>query len=840
VGMRPGKRPSEPCDAIRDAFCFASAANGLSLVRKECGRRTASVGLLTGSGRCDQSTGRSARRLRFTAGLKSEGAEKNGVASATSEQQQQQQRQQQQHEQQQQQQQHSQSQQKTSQSETQSETQSSKPESKSRRRAEEQLLLLASLVGLGTGAGITLFKQGVHAVIEISYGDPIAGTLLPYFREYNVVFIPLLGGVLVGLLRFLLSNSTPGGALRDGVGLSSLLADVDAGVRTGVVTPVSRATAAVVTLGTGCSLGPEGPAVELGVSVSRWIGQLAEVSVARQRLLAAAGAAAGVAAGFNAPIAGVFFAQEVVLPREKSAGGGTQRNTALLLASSLSALVAQAGLGANPAFQLPLYELRNAALELPLYMGLGLLVGVAAIAYTSALRLGSRLFLETPALQSIPRTFHPAIGGLACGIVAVWYPQILFFGYDTLDALLADVQFPLTLLLTLLVLKPALTAISLGSGLVGGTFAPTMFLGATLGASYNKIIEEVYNAVATALFKSSGAASAEWFSTHFAIAGPPAYSIIGMAAALAAVFRAPLTSFLLLFELTRDYRIILPLMATVGLASWLVESVELRGKKREQDSQKAGQRELQKPPSGSPPSGAALMASPVKQKERLEFGGNSVTGEMRSVLARLSVRDALVRVEEGIVCVDKHDEVGYTLERMARAGTRFAFVVQPVELVAQSDAANGEPKSHRLATTELELRGIITLNDVDRYAITMDRQQRARGAAADAGAEDSAGLGLAVPVKDVYSKEVAGVSVDATLLEAYELLSGTEYQQIAVTQEASAKRTDAAVNEDSEGRNARVVRGAIDVERIETAYRLELARSSIRSLMPAPAELKDT
>jgi CBS domain-containing protein len=153
----------------------------------------------------------------------------------------------------------------------------------------------------------------------------------------------------------------------------------------------------------------------------------------------------------------------------------------------------------------------------------------------------------------LPLPLKPAIGGLCVGVAALQFPQILGIGYETIEAMLRDVHFSLPLLGALLVTKLLLTAVSSGSGLVGGLFAPAMFLGASLGSAYGRLLPLI-------LPLAPGA-----------IAPPPAYAMVGMAAVLAASARAPLTAILLLFELTRDYRIILPLMAAVGLSAWLIE-----------------------------------------------------------------------------------------------------------------------------------------------------------------------------------------------------------------------------------------------------------------------------
>lgn len=276
-----------------------------------------------------------------------------------------------------------------------------------------------------------------------------------------------------------------------------------------------------------------------------------KVSQQRQRLLLGAGAAAGIAAGFNAPIAGVFFALEVVLGTTFT----TTSVSVVLLAAVVAAWIAQICLGSQPAFALPMYEVRS-PLELPLYIGLGLLASGVSMAYTKSIKLAENAFLGQLRgfswLGRLPRWLCPAIGGSCVGLAALQWPQILGVGYDTIQAMLEDVHFSLSLLLILLAIKMIVTAISLGSGLVGGVFAPAMFLGASMGSAYGKLLATLPG-------------------INTVIAGPPDYAMVGMAAVLASSAKAPLTSILLLFEMTRDYRIVLPLMMAVGLSVWLVE-----------------------------------------------------------------------------------------------------------------------------------------------------------------------------------------------------------------------------------------------------------------------------
>ncbi|HEY9884201.1 MAG TPA: chloride channel protein, partial [Thermosynechococcaceae cyanobacterium] len=395
------------------------------------------------------------------------------------------------------------------------------------------------------GCAVVLFHYLIERIHSLMLED-VMGLIVP-LGFWTLACIPVIGGLLVGIMRLWLQDFGP-----------NLSALISASQGLDSVSPLrasGKAVAASVSLGTGASLGPEGPSVEIGANIGVIVGQALQMSKERQRLLLGAGAAAGLAAGFNAPIAGVFFALEVVLGTTFA----TSAVSVVLLSAVVAALIAQIGLGGQPPFTLPSYEVRS-PLELPLYLGLGLFASLVSIAYTQSIQRAQQFFAgQIPGMgwmRRVPMLLRPAIGGLCVGAIALQFPQILGIGYETVEAMLRDVQFSLPLLLSLLVLKLAATAISLGSGLVGGLFAPAMFLGASLGAAYGKLM-------AIVLPLSLGG-----------IAAPPAYAMVGMAAVLAASARAPLTAILLLFELTRDYRIILPLMAAVGLSVWLVDRLK--------------------------------------------------------------------------------------------------------------------------------------------------------------------------------------------------------------------------------------------------------------------------
>eukprot|EP00584_Thalassiosira_punctigera_P021883 CAMPEP_0172573934 /NCGR_PEP_ID=MMETSP1067-20121228/136447_1 /TAXON_ID=265564 ORGANISM="Thalassiosira punctigera, Strain Tpunct2005C2" /NCGR_SAMPLE_ID=MMETSP1067 /ASSEMBLY_ACC=CAM_ASM_000444 /LENGTH=724 /DNA_ID=CAMNT_0013366557 /DNA_START=114 /DNA_END=2288 /DNA_ORIENTATION=+ len=528
------------------------------------------------------------------------------------------------------------------------------------------ILFTAILIGLLTGTNIAVFKTAVEFVRGALYGD---GIKLPLFslalpaqwqsglegmlttstswklsESVPMSAIPAAGGLVVGaLLRF-------GGDMPPGLRDTVKEVDLDS-IRSSNATPPTelvscmkdiqppserndlprffrKALAATATLGTGNSLGPEGPSVEAGMSLSRllmnndasklpWVfgmledDDMSEVErvnrkMSRDRLLLACGAAAGVSAGFNAPLSGVFFALEIVqnalvsvdLPvgkeredadfdgddnaRMKSANVGGEalalqqiNISAILLASVVSALTIQLLLGNELALRLGSFDFNNPLLELPLYLILGAMSGITAAIFSGVAQFlknvfdgekGSPLVRET--FQSIPKYAKPLIGSLVCGVVGVYIPQVLFFGYETLNSLFLNNNIPTEYLFLLLVAKLLTTAISASSGLVGGTFAPSLFLGGVLGAGFHNIISDSLQSVSHAYPELSA------YPIFQGISGLPAFAMVGAASVLAALFRAPLTASLLLFECTRNYDVILPLMASAGVASLTGDVVE--------------------------------------------------------------------------------------------------------------------------------------------------------------------------------------------------------------------------------------------------------------------------
>ncbi|KAL1566924.1 chloride channel protein CLC-f-like [Salvia divinorum] len=431
---------------------------------------------------------------------------------------------------------------------------------------EWALLLIGCLLGVATGLFVAIFNRGVHVIHEWAWaGTPNEGATWLRLQRladtwHRILLIPVLGGVIVGVLHGLLEilGQIKQSTSSQGQGLDVLAA----------IFPVLKAVQAGVTLGTGCSLGPEGPSVDIGKSCANGFSLMMENNRERKIALVAAGAAAGISSGFNAAVAGCFFAIETVL-RPLSAENSPPFTTAMIiLASVVSSTVSNAVLGEKQAFTVPTYDLKSAA-ELPLYLILGMLCGVVSVAFTRLLDWFTDMFQFIKEKYGLPDVVCPALGGLGAGLIALKYPGILYWGFTNVDEILRTGKTAsapgIWLLAQLAAAKVVATALCRGSGLVGGLYAPSLMIGAAVGAVFGGCAGEIIN---TAI------------PGNTAVAEPQAYALVGMAATLASVCSVPLTSVLLLFELTRDYRILLPLMGAVGLAIW-VPSVTTQPKESE-------------------------------------------------------------------------------------------------------------------------------------------------------------------------------------------------------------------------------------------------------------------
>jgi CIC family chloride channel protein len=295
-----------------------------------------------------------------------------------------------------------------------------------------------------------------------------------------------------------------------------------------------------VTLACGIPLGREGPSVQVGAGIASVLGRRIGLRPEKVKALIPVGAAAAIAAAFNTPMAAVVFALEEVMGDLNAPVLGS-----VVLASATSWAVLRLLLGNNPLFHVPQYELVHPA-EFAIYAVLGVLGGFLSVAFTKLLLGMRRRFLLLPRKT---RWWHPVVGGVAVGIMGWFVPQVLGVGYNYVgDALNGGMVFKLMLILVVLKLFAITTAYA--SGNAGGIFGPSLFLGAMLGGAVGYVAHQTFPAY-TAM--------------------PGAYALVGMGALFAGIVRAPMTSVLMIFEMTRDYTVIVPLMIA-NLASLFISS----------------------------------------------------------------------------------------------------------------------------------------------------------------------------------------------------------------------------------------------------------------------------
>lgn len=396
------------------------------------------------------------------------------------------------------------------------------------RRSDTAFLLIFSVfTGVGAGYGAVVFRWLIHLLTRVFFDG--GKSIFSFMEGYYILIIPAVGGLLVGIITNYLAPETKG----HGVPEVMLAIDKDGGkIRFRVA--IVKAIVSSLSIGSGGSVGREGPIVQIGSSLGSSMGQIFNLTKDKIQILVACGAGGGIAATFNAPLAGIFFALEVILrnysPRHISS---------IVLSSVIATVVSRSFLGNAPAFDVPIYQM-NSAWDILFYMVFGLLAAVAGFLFIKVLYRIEDLFNKLPLQQYI----YPAIGGLMVAVIGLWYPQVFGVGYKTIELALNG-NITTALAIILLFAKLLATSLTLGSGGSGGVFAPSLFIGAMLGVAYSKLT--------LILMPNIGIE-------------PGASALIGMAAVFAAAANAPISAILFLFELTGDYKIILPLMAAVIMA----------------------------------------------------------------------------------------------------------------------------------------------------------------------------------------------------------------------------------------------------------------------------------
>ncbi|MEO7060276.1 MAG: chloride channel protein [Lapillicoccus sp.] len=406
------------------------------------------------------------------------------------------------------------------------------------RSSNSGLLGLAVVVGAGAGVGAVIFRWLISTFTlvlsghsDYSLADHAAHPWFPGLGRWFVIGAPVVAGLLYGPLVHFFAREARGHGVPE-----VMYAVARRGGRIAPQVAGVKALASALCIGGGGSVGREGPIVQIGSALGSALGRLVKVGEPRMRVLVACGAAGGIAATFNAPLAGVFFAMELILVDFAAESFGM-----VVIASVVASVIGRAALGNGSFLQLPAFSVDHLG-EYALFAVLGLLAGGAGVLFTRVL-----YFIEDlcDSLWRGPEWLRPAVGGILLGLLLLVLPQMYGVGYPVLAAGVAG-HYAIGFLVLLLLGKMVATSLTIGIGGSGGVFAPSLFIGAMLGSAFGEVMHLI----------------------DPGLAGPVgAYGLIGMGAVFAGAARAPITAVIIMFELTGEYSIILPLMAAIVLAT---------------------------------------------------------------------------------------------------------------------------------------------------------------------------------------------------------------------------------------------------------------------------------
>ncbi len=405
-------------------------------------------------------------------------------------------------------------------------------------RSNIKNLFLAILIGALAGYGAVLFKFVLKFMQWAFYQH--TGEIL-FFADsiplWVKIVMPMIGGLIVGLVVTFFASEAKGHGVPEVIQAIALR-----GGRIRKRVAAAKIFASAVTIGSGGSVGREGPMVQIGSSIGSSIGQLFRIPSAHMRTMVGCGAAAGIAATFNAPIAGVLFALEIII-----GDFGVMQFSPVVLSSVTATTISRYYFGDFPQFSIPQYSIVS-NWELCFYPILGVLCGFVALSFTKTLYKLEDWFDAIP----IPEWIKPAIGGGLIGCIFAVVPEVFGVGYGAMNLALTN-SMSLTLLFALIFLKILASSITLGSGGSGGIFAPSLFMGCMTGGAFGMLLHTLMPNM-TAL--------------------PGAYALVGMGGLVAGTTYAPITAILIIFEMSGTYTIILPLMLTCITATVMNSTIQ--------------------------------------------------------------------------------------------------------------------------------------------------------------------------------------------------------------------------------------------------------------------------
>ena len=393
--------------------------------------------------------------------------------------------------------------------------------------------IVAILIGVAAGYGAVIFRFAIKGAQYLFYQN--TADFLEFQSQvpiYLKILLPGLGGLIVGPMIYYWAREAKGH------GVPEVMEAV--AIKGGRIRPrvsLVKILASGISIGCGGSVGREGPMVQIGASVASTVGQLLKVTQDRQRTLVGCGAAAGIAATFNAPIAGVLFSVEILL-----SDFGVATFSPIVLSSVMATTISRHFFGDFPAFIVPHYELVS-YWEFFFYGIIGLFTALVSILFIKCLYKSEDMFEALP----LHEVFKTALGGMMAGCIIVVFPHVFGVGYGAINQSLMG-HMTVEMLFILIFVKIIATSITLGGGMSGGILAPSIFIGAMTGGFFGSIFHQTFPEITA----SSGA-----------------YALVAMGGLVAGTTQAPITAILIIFELTSDYKIILPLMTTCIISALL-------------------------------------------------------------------------------------------------------------------------------------------------------------------------------------------------------------------------------------------------------------------------------
>ncbi len=397
------------------------------------------------------------------------------------------------------------------------------------------LIGTAILVGVGSGLGAVLFTFLVETVQKFAFED--VHTALTAIHPWHLIIIPTIGALITGPIIYFFAREAKGH------GVPEVMLAV--ALKGGIIKPqvgIVKAITSAICIGTGGSVGSEGPIAQIGSALGSTVGQFLKLDEERTKTLVACGAAGGIAAIFNAPIAGAIFAMEVILNRISSVYFG-----AVVISAVVADSIAHFFMGDFRTFLVPQYLLES-PWELLLYSLLAIIAAFASVGFSRLLYFVEDIFDDI----RIPDWVKPTIGAILLGVLGIFtmkttegFPRIFGVGYESMTPALFG-EFTMQVAIMLFLLKLLATLFTLGSGNSGGIFAPSLFMGSMLGAGFGSWATSIFPNITS---------------------GAGAYALVGMASFFSGATHAPMTAILILFEMTNNYQLILPLMLASVLST---------------------------------------------------------------------------------------------------------------------------------------------------------------------------------------------------------------------------------------------------------------------------------